>query len=62
MKDKYDSGKHKEKHGYTSGKHKSRGRMFDKKALKKRYCKTAKAQERPQRHRLRRHFFLFERR
>jgi hypothetical protein len=25
MKDKYDSGKHKEKHGYTSGKHKSRG-------------------------------------
>jgi hypothetical protein len=42
--DKYDSSKHKDKHEYTS-KHKSKG-GFDKEALKKKYFKKAKAQER----------------
>lgn len=43
MKGKYDSSKHKEKLEHTFPKHKSRGRTFDKKALKKQLCKTAKA-------------------
>jgi hypothetical protein len=42
--DKYDSSKRKDKHEYTS-KHKSKG-GFDKEALKKKYFKKAKAQER----------------
>jgi hypothetical protein len=42
--DKYDSSKHKDKREYTS-KHKSKG-GFDKEALKKKYFKKAKAQER----------------
>jgi hypothetical protein len=42
--DKYDSSKHREKREYTS-KHKSKG-GFDKEALKKKYFKKAKAQER----------------
>jgi hypothetical protein len=42
--DKYDSNKRKDKCEYTS-KHKSKGR-FDKEALKKKYFKKAKAQER----------------
>jgi hypothetical protein len=42
---KHDSGKRKDKREYTSGKHKSKG-GFDKEALKKKYFKKAKAQER----------------
>jgi hypothetical protein len=42
--DKYDSSKRKDKREYTS-KHKSKG-GFDKEALKKKYFKKAKAQER----------------
>lgn len=36
----------KNNHEYISNKHKSRGRTFDKKMLKKQYCKTTKAYER----------------
>jgi hypothetical protein len=42
---KYDSGKRKDKHKYTSGKYKLKG-GFNKEALKKKYLKKAKAQER----------------